>query len=225
LVIFNYQEVPNEGVSDCWATFEVEWGIQTYVIWFSISIFIIPLLVLIYTYTCICREIWQSSESGLRPRSSQRSGSNRRTPFISRAKINTVKQTIAVIVMYIVCSTPFIVAQICATIYPESPFYEGPVYTFLALLFSLNSCVNPWIYLAFNRELPRLLLRHYTAHTKNYRTAHGGNSPSNSSGDVQTTSLRPFSRWSRCSKYPNRLPYRPQMVQYHSERWIVTTAT
>ncbi|KAJ8963241.1 hypothetical protein NQ318_018707 [Aromia moschata] len=91
---------------------------------YSISIFIIPLVVLVYTYTCICREIWQSSELSLRPRSSQRGG-NKRTPFISRAKINTVKQTIAVIVMYIVCSAPFIVAQLWAAIDPNNPFLEG----------------------------------------------------------------------------------------------------
>ena len=29
--------------------------------------------------------------------------------------------------------------------------------TILTLMFSLNSCVNPWIYLAFNRDLVRML--------------------------------------------------------------------
>ncbi|CAH1101235.1 unnamed protein product [Psylliodes chrysocephalus] len=172
VTIFSYQEVTT-GIYDCWATFKEEWGERAYVIWYSVSIFIVPLIVLVYTYTCICKEIWQSSESSLRPRSSQKN-SNKRTPFISRAKINTVKQTIAVIVMYIICSTPFIVGQLWATIDPENPFLDGPVFTILMLLYSLNSCVNPWIYLAFNRELPRLLLRHYTASTKNYRAAAGG---------------------------------------------------
>jgi hypothetical protein len=66
---------------------------------------------------------------------------------------------------------------------PETSLFEimnmayiitGPVFVILALLYSLNSCVNPWIYLAFNKELPKLLLRHYTASSKNYRTAAGG---------------------------------------------------
>jgi len=35
----------------------------------------------------------------------------------------------------------------------------GPFHTILTLLFSLNSCVNPWIYLAFNKELMRALWR------------------------------------------------------------------
>lgn len=85
----------------------------------------VPLVVLIFTYTSICMEIWQSSESSLRPRSSQKSAPGKRTPLISRAKINTVKQTIAVIVMYIACSSPFILAQLWVTWDPESPFIEG----------------------------------------------------------------------------------------------------
>jgi hypothetical protein len=122
---------------------------------------------------------------------------------------------------------------------PETSLFEimnmayiitGPVFVILALLYSLNSCVNPWIYLAFNKELPKLLLRHYTASSKNYRTAAGGNSASNSSGDAQSTSLRPFSRWSLCNsarsnKYPTRVPHRPYVAQYNARRWIVTTST
>ncbi|CAG9854786.1 unnamed protein product [Phyllotreta striolata] len=231
VTIFSYQEV-SLGVYDCWATFEKEWGERTYVIWYCISIFIVPLFVLVYTYTHICVEIWQSSESSLRPRSSQKH-STKRTPFISRAKINTVKQTIAVIVMYVACSAPFIVGQLWATIDPQNPFLDGPVFTILMLLYSLNSCVNPWIYLAFNRELPRLLLKHYITSTKNYKAAAGGQSPSASSGDVQTTSLRLFSKWSRyngnnnndrAQKVPGRSPNRrPYTAQYTAHNWIVTT--
>lgn len=85
----------------------------------------VPLVVLIFTYTSICIEIWHSSESSLRPRSSQKAAPGKKTPLISRAKINTVKQTIAVIVMYIACSSPFILAQLWATWDPQSPFIEG----------------------------------------------------------------------------------------------------
>ncbi|KAF5280855.1 hypothetical protein FQR65_LT03004 [Abscondita terminalis] len=176
LTIFSYQEV-DPGVYDCWATFPQEWGAKAYVTWYGISIFIVPLLVLIVTYTCICREIWRSSagELGVRHRQSYHTKPTpgKRIPLISRAKINTVKQTVAVIVMHIVCSTPFISAQLWATWDPhayQSPFLDGPAFTILTLLYSLNSCVNPWIYLAFNRELPKLLLRHYTGSNKHYRS-------------------------------------------------------
>lgn len=120
---------------------------------YSISIFIVPLLVLIVTYSCICREIWKSAMCELnvptRQTQEERQRLNRRRgvverdkiesrrnngpncsriPLISRAKINTVKQTIAVIVMYVVCSAPFISAQLWATWDPyaaESSFANG----------------------------------------------------------------------------------------------------
>lgn len=236
LLIFSYQEVIPD-VYDCWATFPEPWGEKAYVTWYGLSVFIMPLIVLIVTYTCICREIWKSSKGELGVRQRQNSLPKqlpgKRAPLISRAKINTVKQTIAVIVMYIVCSTPFICAQLWATWDPEAynnPFLDGPAFTILTLLYSLNSCVNPWIYLAFNRELPRLLLRHYTATTKQYRSTATGNSTSNSSGVVESTSLRPFSRWSLCNnsrsaKCPSRPLQRHYAAQYNARRWIVTTAT
>lgn len=92
--------------------------------------FIVPLVVLIVTYSCICREIWNSAvgDLGHRPRNGIKSDSAKRAPLISRAKINTVKQTVAVIVMHIVCSTPFIFAQLWSVWDPEAhtrPFFIG----------------------------------------------------------------------------------------------------
>lgn len=94
---------------------------------YSVSVFLVPLIVLIVTYTAICREIWHSSVGQLefKPHHVPKINRGKRTPLISRAKINTVKQTIAVIVMYIVCSTPFICAQLWATWNPGTSFIEG----------------------------------------------------------------------------------------------------
>lgn len=289
--IFSFMEV-TDGVYDCWATFIEPWGTRAYVTWYALTVFIIPLVVLVFAYSCICRAIWvnfnlkvdkdrpnnvrvttdnppkwrwcpcvkprrekkrfywcasdrfssSSSSSNctqerlyperqhassdshtkyynftnhnncretlLRPgvrvtvsgsngavphaegekrkssgklsvliglhhdsRSSyspnQSSSSPREKVYnprthsvkgISRAKIKTVKLTVVVILCYIVCSSPFIAAQLWATWDPlatQSPFWSGATFTILTLLASLNSCVNPWIYLAFN---PNLLL-------------------------------------------------------------------
>ncbi|KAL1502273.1 hypothetical protein ABEB36_007439 [Hypothenemus hampei] len=211
VIIFSYQEVAH-GTYDCWATFNKEWGEQAYVIWYSLTIFIIPLLVLVYTYSCICREIWRCSDSSLRPRnmSKQIATKRDRVPLISRAKINTVKQTVAVIVMYIVCSTPFIVSQLWATIDPTSSFLEGTPFTILTLLYSLNSCVNPWIYLIFNRELPQLLIRHFVASNKSYRGTSEGQTFSNSSNE-QVTSL----------KFTRASPGRDRHIM-NGRKWMVT---
>ncbi|XP_063231395.1 oxytocin receptor-like [Bacillus rossius redtenbacheri] len=158
VIIFSYQEV-SPGVYDCWGTFAEGWGERAYVTWYSVSVFIVPLCVLVYTYSCICREIWE--RSGFRAAHAARSSPLKMNPSVSRAKINTVKQTVAVILLYIACSLPFIGAQLWYAWDPqanENDFFKGAAFTILVLLSSLNSCANPWIYLAFNKELARLLV-------------------------------------------------------------------
>ena len=72
---------------------------------------------------------------------------------ISRAKINSVKQTLVIIACYILCSTPFIVGQLLATLGP--PHISSQIEMQMQPLFwlmTLNSLVNPWIYIWFNRN-------------------------------------------------------------------------
>lgn len=63
IFIFSYQQVPSAPGStsppefDCWATFP-EWGGKAYVTWYSITVFIIPLIILVFAYSCITRAIW-----------------------------------------------------------------------------------------------------------------------------------------------------------------------
>jgi hypothetical protein len=87
-----------------------------------VSVFIVPLSVLAATYFCICREVWL--HAGRSPQSHQGNCS----PLISRAKINTVKQMVAVLALYVACSAPFISTQLWATwdVHAhESPFATG----------------------------------------------------------------------------------------------------
>ncbi|KDR07641.1 Vasopressin V1a receptor [Zootermopsis nevadensis] len=79
------------------------------VVRYSVSVFIVPLSVLAATYSSICREIWL--HAGRSPQSQEGNCS----PLISRAKMNTVKQMVAVLALYVVCSAPFISAQLWAT--------------------------------------------------------------------------------------------------------------
>ncbi|KAK8762989.1 vasopressin V1a receptor-like [Amblyomma americanum] len=147
LFIFSYQEV-SPGVYDCWGTFVEPWGLRAYVTWYSVSVFFVPLLVLCFTYICICRSIWRNLRQ--KRESSRAAANGMATPTamdgsrragrrafrlkgaaahrgkdvaafmaprshsvrgLSRAKIKTIKITIVVIVLYIVCSSPFICVQ------------------------------------------------------------------------------------------------------------------
>jgi len=59
--------------------------------------------------------------------------------------------------------------------------FTGATFTIVALLYSLNSCVNPWIYLAFNKELVRLFKQQMIcrgSESSSYRGASGGSGSS-----------------------------------------------
>ncbi|KAG8036901.1 hypothetical protein G9C98_004223 [Cotesia typhae] len=133
---------------------------------YSISVFLLPFIVLLYTYAKICLDIRKNTEISHRfdhVNDMKRMNLNHknRQPLISRAKIKTIKQMITVVSLYIITSSPFIGCQLWATWDPQaanSPFINGPIFTILTLMSSLTSCVNPWIYLWFNRELRIILL-------------------------------------------------------------------
>jgi arginine vasopressin receptor 1A len=85
-------------------------------------VFIVPLSVLAATYCGICREIWL--HAGRSPQIQQ----GNCNALISRAKVNTVKQMVAVLALYVICSAPFISVQLWATWDPQAhtlPFFTG----------------------------------------------------------------------------------------------------
>lgn len=77
---------------------------------YSVTVFLVPLCVLLYTYLQICWTLYRYA--GLPEGSAHQR-------LISRAKLNTVKQTVAVILLYVVCSSPFICAQLWASWSPH----------------------------------------------------------------------------------------------------------
>ncbi|KAL0122709.1 hypothetical protein PUN28_007417 [Cardiocondyla obscurior] len=178
IFIFSYTEI-SPGVWECWATFYQEYGERAYITWYSVTQFLLPFIVLVYTYSRICMSIWTSSKiSGVADlkRSNKPSFCQRfRDPVISKAMINTVKQMIIVVTLYIVTNIPFIGCELWATWDSKatsSPFFTGAAFTILSLLNSLTSCVNPWIYFAFNKEL-RAALTNFFCRKKDYSLTYG----------------------------------------------------
>ncbi|KAK3602560.1 hypothetical protein CHS0354_021148, partial [Potamilus streckersoni] len=67
---------------------------------------------------------------------------------ISSKKLKTIKLTMTVVCCYFVCWSPFFIAQLWVAYDHNAPF-TGAAFTIMLLLAHLNSCANPWIYLAF----------------------------------------------------------------------------
>jgi len=92
--------------------------------------FLLPFMVLVYTYTRICRSIWTSGKmpGAVDFKKGDKISFSNRDPFISKAMINTVKQMIVVVSLYIISNTPFIGCELWATWNPRastSTFFTG----------------------------------------------------------------------------------------------------
>ncbi|XP_015226447.1 PREDICTED: vasopressin V2 receptor-like [Cyprinodon variegatus] len=157
--IFSRVEVA-PGVYDCWAQFVMPWGLRTYVTWTTLVIFVLPILIVIVCQVRICRTVHTNihlkahqGEAVTKPLSSRASC----VAGLSKARVKTVKMTVVIVLAYIVCWAPFFTVQLWSVWDTEAPT-QSATFTILMLLASLNSCVNPCIYLAFSGKLPGRLV-------------------------------------------------------------------
>ncbi|XP_023080883.1 vasopressin V1a receptor [Piliocolobus tephrosceles] len=168
--VFSMIEVNNvTKARDCWATFIQPWGSRAYVTWMTGGIFVAPVVILGTCYGFICYNIWRNVRGKTASRQSkgaEQAGAAFQKGFllapcvssvksISRAKIRTVKMTFVIVTAYIVCWAPFFIIQMWSVWDPKSVWTESenPTITITALLGSLNSCCNPWIYMFFSGHL------------------------------------------------------------------------
>ncbi|GCB60394.1 LOW QUALITY PROTEIN: arginine vasopressin receptor 1Aa [Scyliorhinus torazame] len=157
--IFALREIKEgSGVYDCWAEFIYPWSIKVYITWTAIAVFVIPVLIMVACYTCICYNIFQNIKYKTKAASETSfknglitSGVNN-VKTISKAKIRTVKMTLVIVLAYIVCWAPFFIVQLWS-VWDEGAPQEDTVFTLTILLASLNSCCNPWIYMFFSGHL------------------------------------------------------------------------
>ncbi|XP_044042018.1 arg8-vasotocin receptor-like [Siniperca chuatsi] len=163
--IFSLSEVhPGSAVYDCWGHFVEPWGVRAYITWITAGIFLVPVAVLVFCYGFICRTIWKNLKYKTRRKSvgagAEASGILGRNSVssvstISRAKLRTVKMTFVIVLAYVVCWAPFFTVQMWS-VWDETFSWddsENATVTLSALLASLNSCCNPWIYMIFSGHL------------------------------------------------------------------------
>ncbi|KAJ8319981.1 hypothetical protein KUTeg_001568 [Tegillarca granosa] len=180
LVLFSMQEVsPGSNVYDCWETMSVgpHWHLQLYVTWIFSSVYAIPFLILTFAYTRICYVVWMSvgSREGSCKNKRIANGRSLKISFkkantfrdnhhhsprlvknprahskgVSKSKIKTIKLTLMVVLCFVICWGPFFVTMMWSAFDFNMPFNSTVSVIFL-LMASLNSCTNPWIYLAFS---------------------------------------------------------------------------
>ncbi|KAM8868290.1 vasopressin V2 receptor [Synchiropus picturatus] len=160
IFIFSRVEVA-PGVYDCWAKFVGPWGLRAYVTWTTLVIFILPIVTVIVCQARICHtvrvnfsnKLHLSAESVRRQVSSRTSGA----AAVSKARVKTVMMTVVIVLAYVICWAPFFTVQLWSVWDLAAPT-DSATFTILMLLASLNSCVNPCIYLMFSGQLPHRLV-------------------------------------------------------------------
>ena len=112
--IFSQVEVA-PGVLDCWAKFIQPWGLQTYITWTTLVIFVLPVVTVVFCQVRICQAI----QFNLYQKTHQRGGVGLPPPSrasgvagMSKARVKTLKMTVVIVLAYIVCWAPFFTVQL-----------------------------------------------------------------------------------------------------------------
>lgn len=177
LFFFDVQEIEEYG-TQCWIDFESPWQWQLYLSLVSLSIFIIPAVIIAICYTTITVTIWRRGRimqppmvtyailprvpltEVRRQRIALEDAENRRTSsrgLIPKAKVKTIKMTFVIIFVFVLCWSPYIVFDLLQVfgLIPSSSS-SAAVATFIQSLAPLNSAANPLIYCLFSADAGKL---------------------------------------------------------------------
>ncbi|XP_025995016.1 gonadotropin-releasing hormone II receptor isoform X1 [Solenopsis invicta] len=160
MLVFHLETHPNFTCYTQCVTFNV---FPSYAHEISYSLFVMlamywfPLIVIFYTYTSIFMEICRRSEES--EDRIRRSSSG----FLSRARVRTLKMTITIIAVFIICWSPYYVMSVWYWIDRSSALKVDPrIQRALFFFACTNSSMNPIIYGIFNiRQRNRTKLQSY----------------------------------------------------------------
>lgn len=171
--VFLSREVLVRGRLQCWIELE-HWQWQLYMTLVATSLFFLPALVIAACYSVIVYTIWTKSKilsypklssSGKQGTAKHKTGDQdsdtKRTSsrgVIPKAKIKTIKMTLIIVFVFILCWSPYFVYDLLQVYgYTSQTQTAIAVATFVQSLAPLNSVANPVIYCLFSTNLCRNL--------------------------------------------------------------------
>jgi len=180
LFFFDLHETKDYG-TQCWIDFTEAWQWQVYMSLVSLSIFIVPAVIIAVCYTTITVTIWRRGRimqpplvtyailprvpltEARRQRIALDDAENRRTSsrgLIPKAKVKTIKMTFVIIFVFVICWSPYIVFDLLQVfgLLPQAQSNATiAAATFIQSLAPLNSAANPIIYCLFSADAGKLL--------------------------------------------------------------------
>ncbi|NWY55124.1 V1AR protein, partial [Chionis minor] len=178
--IFSLSEVERGSqVYDCWAHFIMPWGPRAYITWITGGIFVAPVLILVTCYGFICYHIWRNSPTG-RPRAGGLPTGGSTCPGSSRSGAERSRAE----------RLPVAAGAPERSSSRRKINSENTATTVTALLASLNSCCNPWIYMFFSGHLLQDCIQSFPCCQKIKQTLSKEDSNSNSRRQTSFTNNR-----------------------------------
>ncbi|CAM1307839.1 NPSR1 (predicted) [Pycnogonum litorale] len=170
LILYKLENI--DGKTQCWIHLEkTEW--KFYIMVVAIGLFFIPTLIISACYTIIVYTIWTKSKEltpkvhsmdrnesvGKKQRLSEKDSKRASSRgIIPRAKIKTVKLTFVIVIVFVLCWSPYFFYDIFQ-VFEYIPITNTTiaVSTFVQSLATLNSAANPLIYCLFSTHICRNL--------------------------------------------------------------------
>ncbi|XP_049286147.1 cardioacceleratory peptide receptor-like isoform X2 [Anopheles funestus] len=177
-MFYLYEERTIQDQLQCWIELGDPFRWQVYLCWVAASLFVIPAFIISACYVIIIRTIWsKGSMLGPAPISTAANGAKHRPirnggcaelasrrassrGIIPRAKVKTVKMTIVIVIVFVLCWSPYIVFDLLQ-VFEQIPKTQTniAIATFIQSLAPLNSAANPLIYCLFSTHFVRTLKR------------------------------------------------------------------
>uniref|UniRef100_A0A8C5M5G0 G-protein coupled receptors family 1 profile domain-containing protein n=1 Tax=Leptobrachium leishanense TaxID=445787 RepID=A0A8C5M5G0_9ANUR len=139
------------------------WHFQAYIIYSSVNVFFVPFCILTVAYSRILWVIWRKGMEAKNPKDQNgdselqdsRSKVTKRplrlvaiNSCIPRAKVKTLKMTLVIIILFIVCGLPYFVVEMKVA-FGTITSVDEQVMAVLGIFVVTNSAVNPYVYLFF----------------------------------------------------------------------------
>uniref|UniRef100_UPI00398EA7E7 probable G-protein coupled receptor 150 n=1 Tax=Pristiophorus japonicus TaxID=55135 RepID=UPI00398EA7E7 len=156
---FVFKLAVQEDREKCLSTFGhlPKWHFQMYIIFGAITVFFAPFCILCVAYTRILWTIWRKEQhiGNCNPSKNIDQKQQRRpvriiatNSFIPRAKVKTLKMTLVISILFIVCGLPYFIIEMKVA-FGAITKIDAEVIAVMGIFVVSNSAVNPYVYLFF----------------------------------------------------------------------------
>ena len=140
------------------------WQRKIYFTFLATYILVIPTIIISYCYINVVRAVWRHDQGVITDKDGNSIRRERKSKSIPKAKIRTIKMTLCIICLFIVCWTPYFVVHLIH-IWSEYTYHiPERVYVFAETIALLNSAINPILYGCFNIKIKSGLMEVFCPH-------------------------------------------------------------